>query len=168
MSPGPARALLLALEDGTRVPVRRIRPSDRRRLREAFLRLSAESRYRRFHAYLSDLPDAMWRYLTEVDGRAHVAFVATHGDRIVGVARYICRPGDATTAEVAITVADDFQRRGLGHELFGVLVDAAVTRGVRTLLAHTLPENAAMHRLLCHFGSMRGHDPEGALLLDVG
>jgi GNAT superfamily N-acetyltransferase len=136
------------LKDGTLITIRAIRPTDLSSLRSAFNRMSPETRYLRFHAHLTDLPLASWIYLTNVDGRDHVALVARAGDRIVGVARFI-RLGDRSErAEVAFVVVDDFQHRGLGRALRDALLTQARIRGVRFLHASVLSDNVGIRRLL--------------------
>ncbi len=116
------------LADGALVHVRHVRPSDERMLRAAFRELSARSRYQRFLGPVSELSDALWRYLCDVDGRDHVALVALDGEsRAVGVARFVRQWMTPSGAEVAITVADAWQapwsrwapRRPAGGECSG-------------------------------------------------
>ena len=135
----------VTLPDGTRVTVRRIRPTDQRMLRAWFRGLSPESRYKRFRAPVSDLSDAQWRYLTRVDGIDHVALVALIEDRLVAVARLIVRPGEA---ELAFLVGDEVQRRGIGSVLRDALLAIAYARGARRLCAHVMPDSVAIRRLL--------------------
>lgn len=143
----------VVLDDGTVLAIRGIEPSDRDALRAAFRRLSPASRYQRFHAHLSDLREPMLDYLTRVDGIDHFAVVALAGaerrrrpPKIVGIARLIRL--DARTAEVAVTVADDHQGVGLGVHFMEILLDHARRTDVDTLVAHVLPTNRAMLRLL--------------------
>ncbi len=159
------------------VTVRAIRPDDRDALRAAFHKLSPLSRYRRFQGHLSDLSPAMLRYLTEVDGDEHFAVVALlerprrpalralpgalferwqAPPEIVGVARLIRLRPD--TAEVAITVADALQRKGLGARLLSILVTHARRSGVETLVAHVLADNTPMRELLSKVGVVRPVD----------
>lgn len=148
------------LRDGARVCVRSIRPSDAAALRAAFHRLSPASRYQRFMGQVADLTPAMLAYLTEVDGVDHVALVAVrldHEEReheIVAVARAI-RVG-AHTAEVAVTVADAWQGRGLGRCILQALL--AEVRGVSELVAHALPSNRAIRTLLAEHGELTETD----------
>lgn len=58
----------------------------------------------------------------------------------------------ARTAEVAVTVADAFQERGLGSRLMEILVDRAKRSDIDALLAHVAPENVAMLALLRRAG----------------
>src|SRR3954451_17210840 len=95
--------------------IRPIRPEDRTALADAFERLSSESRHRRFLGPKPALAARELTYLTEVDHVAHEAFVAFAPDgALVGVARYASWAGCAETAELAVTIADDWQGRRLG------------------------------------------------------
>jgi GNAT superfamily N-acetyltransferase len=155
MKVGPKFERRCVLEDGTRVVLRCIRPADREALRAAFHVLTPETRYRRFMGHFSDLTPAMLTYLTEVDGHDHFAIVATPARRlrrgpttILGVARVIRLLRDPTSGEVAVTVTDSLQGRGLGSVLLEVLVEAAKERGIDKLVAHVLDGNVSMRRVL--------------------
>lgn len=144
------------LADGAKVHVRHVRPSDERVLRVAFRALSARSRYQRFLGPVSELSDSHWRYLCDVDGRDHVAFVAFDGEsHAVGVARFIRQWTAPSVAEVAITVADAWQRRGLGSLLMALLVETARSVGVDAFVAYALPNNVGIRRLLARHGRPR-------------
>jgi len=131
--------------------IRPIAAGDRERLRESHERLSPETRYRRFLAVKPHLTSADVRYLVDIDGRDHVALVATlpeaADEPIVGVARFIRIPDEPEVAEVAIVVNDALQGRGVGTELITRLAEAAVARGVRRFRATMLADNLPVHRL---------------------
>src|SRR5437762_509563 len=119
--------MLARLADGTRVVIRRIQPGDKRMLARGLELLSEETRQRRFLSAKPRLTNAELRYLTEVDGQAHVALVAVLADRldhVVAVARYVRLPDDPATADAAIVVGDPWQRQGLGRRLAIMLADA--------------------------------------------
>ena len=145
------------LADGATLHVRALRPTDERALRAAFRELSPRSRHQRFLGPVTELSDVLWRYLCDVDGLDHVALVALDAgeSRALGVARFIRLSTEPSTAEVAITVADPWQRRGLGSLLLDLLVDEAQRRGVVAFVAHTLPNNVAIRRLLSRQGTLR-------------
>jgi RimJ/RimL family protein N-acetyltransferase len=144
------------LVDGAQVHVRHVRPSDERVLRDAFRELSPRSRYQRFLGPVSELSDSHWRYLCNVDGHDHVAFVALDGEsRAVGVARFIRQWVVPSVAEVAITVADAWQRRGLGAHLIALLVETAQDAGIDAFVAYALPNNVGVRRLLARHGPLR-------------
>lgn len=135
------------LSDGTEVRLRPIRPEDREELQAGFERLSPESRYHRFLAATPKLTEKTLRYLTETDGWNHFAIgaetvtEASLGARGLGVARFMRLKDDSDAAEAAVAVIDEMHGRGLGRLLLLTLVEAAAERGVRTFVAHLLPDN---------------------------
>jgi RimJ/RimL family protein N-acetyltransferase len=158
------------LRDGTPVLVRPIRPDDRDQLAAGFRRLSPESRYRRFLTVAESLSDEELRYLTEIDYRNHFAWVAVREDRPeegLGVARWVRLREEPTVAEPAITVVDDYQGRGLGTLLLGLLAAAARAGGIERFRAYVLEENEPMRLLLEQLGATVGHDSPGLLTLEV-
>ena len=136
------------LRDGTAVCVRAIRPDDKERLRIAFARLSARSVYQRFFHPVNELAADDLRRLTEVDFRDHVAIVLTVGagsdERLIAVGRYVRVVSGGDLAEVAFTVADDYQHRGAAARLLCELVAIARERGVRKFIALVLDDNRRM------------------------
>jgi RimJ/RimL family protein N-acetyltransferase len=137
------------LRDGAAVLIRPIRSSDAPLLAEGFARLSARSRWMRFLTVKNELTPAELRYLTDIDHRDHEALGALSRDgRGVGVARYVRDKTDPRAAEIAITIADDWQGRGLGRELLTRLSRRARQEGIRRFTALVAADNAAMIALL--------------------
>lgn len=139
------------LRDGTRVLLRPIEPADKERLTVALGRLSHEMIRRRFLAAKPRFSTGELRYLTEIDGRDHLAIVAVLPDdpeSIVAVARCVRLPDVPQTAEFAIVVGDPFQGRGLGTLMVRALADAARAAGIRRFAATMLSDNAAVRRLM--------------------
>jgi GNAT superfamily N-acetyltransferase len=147
----------IALRDGSRVRIRRLRDSDSDLLLRGFRRLSPESRYRRFLTPTSRLSDRTVRYLVEIDHRDHEALIAVDEERDegAGVARYVRNEGRPNAAEVAVTVVDDWQGRGLGTLLVEAITMRAREEGVDTFTALMLVENREMMDLLRRLGSVR-------------
>ena len=133
----------VVLRDGSTVHVRPIRPDDAARLLELLRGLSAESRALRFFGTTSDSALAAYaERAVAVDYVRRFGLIATVGaaERVVGHACY-----DATTdshAEVAFTVADEYQGRGLGTILLGHLAEIAALHGIRVFEAFVLPAAA--------------------------
>jgi len=157
------------LHDGGNVHLRPIRPDDQELLREAFDRLSEQSRYRRFMAGMKRLTPKLLAYLTEVDGVDHFAWVAIdpsngHG---VGVARYVRLRDEPTTAEAAVTVVDDWHGRGLGTFLLGALSEVALDNGIDTFRAIVLAENKPMLGILQSMGARLRFDATGVMQADI-
>lgn len=150
------------LRDGSRVRIRQGHSSDRDLLLRGFERLSPESRYRRFLAPMPKLSEAMIRYLTEVDHHGHEAMIALDeatGEGI-GVARYVRDPQRPEAAEVAVTVIDDWQGRGLGTLLLEVISARAREEGITTFTALMLATNEEMMDLLKRLDRVRVTDRE--------
>lgn len=139
------------------VEIRSIEPTDKQVLLGGFERLSDRSRYRRFLAPQGRLSARELRYFTEVDHHDHEALVAIDpatGEG-VGVARYVRSERDPASAELAIAVVDDWQRRGVGSRLTSALVERARAEGISRFTAILLAENDDMLRLLEDLGRVR-------------
>ena len=143
--PTPSRRWTVTLRDGARVILRPIAPQDKPLLAASFERLSAESRYRRFFTTKNELSAAELDYLVDVDHSDHEAIIAIDpsSGQGVGVARYVRVTDDAEAAEVAVTVADDWQGRGLGRTLLDRLTYRARQEGVRRFTALIQSDNHA-------------------------
>jgi len=151
----------VVLRDGSQVQIREVRGSDAPLLADGFARLSARSRQQRFLSPKHSLSAAELRFLTEVDHHDHEAIGALSpaDGRGVGIARYIRDPGDPEAAEIAVTIADDWQGRGLGTELLARLSDRARQEGICRFTATIAYGNAAMATLLQNMGAeLAGHD----------
>lgn len=153
----------VALKDGTAVHLRPIREADGAGLLALYDRLSPESLYFRFFAV--PVKDAgKVAYLTHVDYERRYAVVAETAGAIVGVARWerlADRPGHA---EVAFTVADEFQGRGLGGILFRRLAALARARGISVFEAEVLKSNERMLRVFERTGLRRETRDQGNML----
>jgi RimJ/RimL family protein N-acetyltransferase len=155
----------LVLADGARVSTRPIEPADRDALADGFARLSARSRYLRFLGPKPTLSPRELTYLTEVDHVGHEAIVAFDeaGDRMVGVARYAVWQGSDDTADVAVTVADDWHGRGLGTALVADVLQRARANGIKRLTGSTMWDNAAAAALLRRLGFRAVGSGDGAI-----
>jgi len=159
----------LSLRDGTPAMIWPLLPTDGQALREMFRRLSPESRQRRFLSSLSDLDDAMiQRLVGKVDGVHHIALVLVvlppDGEEWpVGVARLVQDPADPASAEVAFTVADEWQGRGVGTALAKALIQRRPA-AVRRLRADVEAENLASLALLTRAGHMSSGVPRRGIV----
>lgn len=141
---------LAVLPDGSPLVVRPVRGSDGAGLADGFARLSPASRRSRFLIGKSALTSAEVRYFTEVDHHDHEALAAISrvDGRGVGIARYIRNAKRPQTAEIAVTVVDEWQRRGLGTLLLTRLAQRACQEGIRRFTAMVAEDNIAMIGLL--------------------
>ena len=143
------------LRDGSAVLIRQVRSTDAPLLADGFARLSAASRQMRFLGVKKELSAAELRYLTDVDHHDHEALAALDraGRHGVGIARYVRDADDPQAAEIAVTIADDWQGRGLGTELLAQLSDRARQEGIRRFTALTDAGNMAVAALLRNAGA---------------
>jgi RimJ/RimL family protein N-acetyltransferase len=173
------------LDDGLELLVRPVQPNDKRRIAQAFDRLSPETRYRRFFAPLRGLSQEDLHYLTEVDHHDHEALAAVNPENgmIVGVARYV-RADDPGEAEVAVVVGDPWQGRGVATALLQRLVARAREEGIDHFVALVMSDNTDALELFRNLapagsrtrGSASGHtelvmglpDPRSARRVDAG
>src|SRR6266516_6050580 len=152
----------VALRDGSKVLIRQVQSTDAPLLADGFARLSPQSRRMRFLTTKKELSRAELRYFTDVDHHDHEALGAlNHADgRGVGIARYIRDAEDPQAAEIAATIVDDWQGRGLGTELLARLSGRARSEGIHRFTALVAADNTAMAGLLRHVrASLVGRSP---------
>jgi acetyltransferase len=147
------QTLQVRLGDGTSLSLRPIGPDDKPLLEEGMTRLSPTSRRLRFMAPIDTLSRAQLAYLTEIDHRTHLAWGALQDDVPVAVARVVRMANDPTAAEIAITVVDDFQRRGVGRLMIELMAELSRHVGVERFVFEALPENDGVLRLLRSYGA---------------
>lgn len=151
-----------ALRDGTPVLVRTVRPSDRGLLLEGFERLSDKSRMFRFMVPVRRLSEENLARFTAESTPTHYAIGALDLSGPVplpvAIARYE-RLGDGDEAEMAVTVVDSHQKRGLGTLLFAGIAIAAAEAGIAAFIAFVHGENYGMMRLMRSLGGVAQSEP---------
>jgi len=140
------------LSDGTPLLIRQIGPDDKRLLVAGMRRLSERSRRQRFLTPTEQLSRAQLSYLTEIDQRDHQAWGALIDGEPVAIGRFVRTHDDE--AEVALTVIDEWQKRGLGTMLLRLLAEEAERVGIKRFTFVYLPENVAIAQLLAKFGTV--------------
>src|SRR3989304_1745793 len=109
----PPESGRVILRDGTPAIIRLAQPSDVGLLREFIAGLSPESRLRRFFSAGVRGDDTMARLADSSDPRRQVTLIVTRGEgsavRVIATGSYVAL--DEESAEVAMVVADVFQRR---------------------------------------------------------
>jgi GNAT superfamily N-acetyltransferase len=164
---GPAlRGERVTLSDGSPIVIRPIEPADVGDLAAGFEHLGALSRFRRFGQRIDRLTRQQLIELTHVDHdsrEALVALDATSGEG-VGIARYDRAPDDPTRAEVACTVLDPWQHRGVGSALAERLAARARAAGIERCTALLVLGNEPGRRLLAHVAEEIGEHREGGVV----
>ena len=164
-----ARGKRTVLRDGSEVLIRPIQSADAPLLADGFARLSAKSRQMRFLSIKKELSMAELRYFTEIDHHDHEALGAVdHADgRGVGIARYVRSAEDSRAAEIAVTVVDEWQGRGLGAELVAQLSERARDEGIRRFTALVAADNVAAAGLLRRIGADLVRRESGAVRYEI-
>ena len=146
------------LRDGTDAFVLPLQRTDRAALVAEFETLGPESRRRRFLAPVLHLSDAMLEHLVDdVDGIDHVALVLcveTSPDVYdpVALARMVRYEDAPDAADLAVTVKDDWQGRGVATVLLEVLMRHRPV-GVRRIVTDVFKDNPASLHMLRRLGS---------------
>ena len=129
--------------------------------------MSEDSRYRRFFQPIHELSDSNLRFLTEVDHHDHEALMALDEDEAVGVARYVRSVEKPSRAEVAVSVVDDWQGKGVGGGLLERLVDRAREEDVTHFTALVQAANPTAVRVLSTLGATQTHRAGDEVELDI-
>ena len=132
----------IILRDGSTLRLRAPLPEDEGAMLEFFAGLSERSLYLRFHGFPAMGPKLVTAFL-DPDWEERGALIGCHEGRMVALANF-ARLRDPRRAEVAFTVADDFQGRGVGTRLLERLAELAGEAGIEYFVAEVLPENQNM------------------------
>jgi CRP-like cAMP-binding protein len=164
LTPIPVR-----VRDGTELLLRPVLPGDSERTMQGHVWFSRETLYRRFMSARVPSP-ALMDYLAEVDYVDHFVWVMTDQDGYpVADARFVRDDHDHTTAEIAFTVADAYQGRGIGSFLIAALSIAAQVDGIEKFTGRMLADNVGMRTIMDHYGAFWERDDVGVVttVIDV-
>jgi acetyl coenzyme A synthetase (ADP forming)-like protein len=139
-------AVDVILKDGATLRLRSPRREDSEPLLAFFRGLSDRSRYLRFHG-IRHVDDRLIDPVLDPDWEERGALLGTVaddlGERVVALANYV-RLRDPAVAEVAFSVADAFQRRGIGTRLLEQLARRAAANGIERFVAEVMADNREM------------------------
>jgi RimJ/RimL family protein N-acetyltransferase len=148
------------LKDGTRLHLRPIRHDEGPALLTLYDRLSNLSLYHRF--FVVPAKDATKaEYLAHVDYRDQFALVAVKDGELVAVARFHRVAERPAHGEVAFTVADALQGKGIGSLLFAKLATVARERDITVFDAEVMTDNTGMIRVFEKSGCRMTRRTEG-------
>lgn len=138
------RARSCYVYQNTVMTVRPIRPSDEAAYRSILERTTDEDRYCRFFHVVDHFdPAELHRYVE--DRSDTIGFIAEEDGIALGSAHAVAL--DERSAELAIVVAHDARRRGVGLALVRALVAEMRRRGSQGLYAISLSSNSAFAKL---------------------
>jgi ribosomal protein S18 acetylase RimI-like enzyme len=149
--PAPVVGVIL-LRDGRRVTVAALTEGARDRFQQFVRDLSPTSRAMRFHASFHEAPESLLRELLRADRNPNVSWVAQEygcDGPIVAEARFVVADGEG---EIALAIADGWQRQGLGRALLLQLLRHAEVSGIRRIRAYVRRDNEPMLRLASSTG----------------
>ncbi|GAA4887306.1 GNAT family N-acetyltransferase [Ferrimonas pelagia] len=141
----------LDLPKGTPVVIRPICPNDAPALQRGMMALSATSRYLRFHMNRGPLTEKELYFFTHCDQQNHLAFVmfpVAKPQELIGVCRCIRDKANSNQADMAITIADQWQKQGAGSLLAKQLRKASLVVGITRWTAFYLATNRGISKLL--------------------
>jgi RimJ/RimL family protein N-acetyltransferase len=129
--------------------VRTIHSGDYEHYRSILARTTEEDRYCRFFHLVDHFdPHEVRRFVEPQTDR--IGLIAVEGKSALGAAHAFFLP--ESTAELAIVVAGDARRRGVGTALFSRLITGLRHRGYRHVIAYALEENHALGALARRVG----------------
>jgi GNAT superfamily N-acetyltransferase len=139
---------------GERLLMRRLRTADLTKIEEHLLDLCRVDRATRFLGALSD--EMISSYARHLDPSAAIMVgVLAPSGRLLGFAE--AEPSEATgTVEIAVTVAHDFRRKGLGRALVAQVVELSFIEGARIAEFNFWPSNKAIVCLISSLGGRFG------------
>jgi acyl-CoA hydrolase/GNAT superfamily N-acetyltransferase len=154
----------LTIDDGTKVVMRPIRPTDEELLREFHYHLTPETLFRRYGNLKLALPHSERMELVNVDYATRMGIVAVVGPpecaRMVGAAHYFMDE-QSRMAELAVTVRDEWQGHGIGTLLVRKLLESGKERRVAGFEAWVQSANAEMRDLLQRAGFITDKERSG-------
>ena len=152
-----------ALNDGSHVLIRPLRPQDREREKAFIENLSPATRHQRFLGEIKEVGEQLLNQLMDVGTPQRVAYVALVHDngelREVGISRYAQVDEQPSHCEFAVTIADEWQGKGLGALLMQHLIDEARNNGFQQMYSVDSAANYSMRRLAKQLGMRSAIDP---------
>lgn len=143
---------------GDKLIVASVRPENKAQIDEGLHYLSSESIRNRFMGSKKKFTPEELSYLTELDGWNHSALGVMESSgarRGVGIIRMVRSSQNPAEAEVAITIIDEYQKRGLGTILLSFMILAAKEREIHQLSFTYFPQNQGIEKLLRKVGSIQ-------------
>jgi len=143
----------ITAHDGRRATVRKVRAADAPLVQQFVRGLSPRSRRSRFFGPVRELSPAQLERMTRFDGSTGLGLAAVAGEgvpHIVAIAQHAM--SDPPFAELAVVVADDWQRQGVGERLVRMLLSYAAWTGIVAMHGLVAAANQPMLALASKLG----------------
>ncbi|MEM8709240.1 MAG: GNAT family N-acetyltransferase [Actinomycetota bacterium] len=158
--------VVVALRDGLNVRIRPGRKGDGEAMRQAFERMSEQSRYFRFFSPTPRMTPQTEAALTAVDDARQYAWgvfdadvaseVGDESGLAIAAARLFVDPAEPDVAEATLAVVDEYQGKGVGGLLMELLISTAGILELETVRFDVLSDNRPMRGVLKKLGA-EGH-----------
>ena len=155
----------ITAHDGRRATIRQVRTADAPLVQQFVRALSPQSRRRRFLGPVRELSPAQLERMTRFDGSSALGLAAVTCEdvpSIVGIAQHaVCDP---PFAELAVVVADGWQRQGLGERLVRLLLSYGAWTGIVAMHGFVAAANQPMLALASKLGFALEADADPGLV----
>jgi GNAT superfamily N-acetyltransferase len=136
--------------------------NDRQKFLDGFKRLSKKSVYHRFFGVMKELTDEQVVDFLNTDKTDHVAWAAFDivGDETVGVGvgRFRRSKTNPNEAELALTVIDEYQGKGVGSTLLAIMYILASKLEIEVLTGIIMSDNFKLIRRFKELGATMVRD----------
>jgi len=144
-------------KDNTYICFKALEKRDREKFIDGFNKLSKASVYHRFFGFLKELTDKQLEDFLTTDNRNHVAWAAfdiVDDDMVgVGVGRFKRSTTNPREAELALTVIDEYQGKGVGTILLAIMYFLASKLEIDVLTGIILSDNSKLIKRFKELGA---------------
>jgi RimJ/RimL family protein N-acetyltransferase len=144
-------------KDNTYLCFKALEREDRDKFIEGFKKLSPKTVYHRFFGFMKELTPRQLEDLLNIDKKDHVAWAAfdiVDDEAIgIGVGRFRRSLDNPQEAELALTVIDEYQFKGVGTILLGIMYYLASHLDINTFTAVILSDNSKLIRRFKELGA---------------
>jgi GNAT superfamily N-acetyltransferase len=145
------------IQDNSYLCFKVLEPSDRERFLEGFKNLSPQSIYHRFFGVVKELSEKQLTELLNTDRRNNVAWAAfdiiNNEPFGIGVGRFKRSPTVPEEAELALTVIDEYQNRGAGTVLLGIMYHLGILLDIKVFTGLIMSDNSRLIRRFIDLGA---------------
>lgn len=163
--------IVVPLQDGTQIGIRRIVPEDVDVLRAGIAALSPEARRARFFSPGAALPDSVLKRLTDGNPACHLGWGAVLAGQpetpAIGAAHILRSAPHSPDGELALALDDAWHGMGIARLLLSAVMADAATRGVLRLTLVVLADNRRAISLFTALGANHLGYADGTASFDL-
>jgi GNAT superfamily N-acetyltransferase len=145
------------IRDNTYLCFKALEKADREKFLDGFKKLSRKTVYHRFFGFMKELTEEQIEDLLNTDKKDHVAWVAfdiVNDDAIgIGVGRFRRSTSKPQEAELALTVIDEYQDKGVGTVLLAIMYFLGIKLDIEVFTGVLLSDNSKLIRRFKELGA---------------